>query len=408
MPDELHQPLGQRPSTAQEPTHAPRRWSGWTIAYGLLGSAAVAAGVYVARYGDPNGGFPRVVATIETVKPSTPAPQAARDVEPTGSIENRKSERQSGQEVERQSGVKVTRAGGGEAPGALIIQLDEPSGVRLAPAPDKRLVERDRFGPLPRIGADGAKPWQVYARPVVLSQKLKPNAPRIALIVGGLGISPATTQSAMEKLPAEVSFAFAPYGDNLSSEAAGARDAGHEVFLQAPMEPFDYPQNDPGPHTLTIKATPDEASVDLRWLMTRFTGYVGIVNFLGARFTASETALTPFMRDLASRGVAYVDDGSSPQSLAPDVARNMGAISARADIVLDADGKPEAMEAALTKLEAIARQQGFALGVASAIPQSIERVARFARGLESRGVALVPASAVFSRPNTPQADSRRP
>ena len=413
MADELHQPLGQgRPDGDVRDARlaSPRLWSARAILYGVLGCAAGAAGLYAARYGDPNGGYPRVIARIEPLKPApAPAPGiAAKDGEPTGSIETRRGDRQTGQEVERASGVKVTRAGGGDAPGALIIQLDEPAGVRLQPAPDKRLIEHDRFGLLPRIGPDGAKPSDVYARPVVLSQKLKSGAPRIALIVGGLGLSPTTTQAAMEKLPAEISFAFAPYGADLASEAARARDAGHEIFLQAPMEPFDYPHNNPGAHTLTIKSSPEEESADLHWLMSRFVGYVGVVNYLGARFMSADAALTPVLRELAARGVAFVDDGSSPQSLAASIGPGVGVETARADVVLDADPKADAIEKALGNLETIARQKGFALGVASAIPQSLERIARFARSLDQRGIALVPASDVYSRKGDAQAEARRP
>ncbi len=411
MADELHQPLGQgRPDgdTGDARPASALRWSARAILYGALGCAAGAAGLYAARYGDPNGGYPRVVARIEPLKPAPAPAVAARDGEPTGSVEARHGDRQTGQEVERASGVKVTRAGGGDAPGALIIQLDEAAGVRLQPAPDKRLIEHDRLGLLPRIGPDGARPSDVYARPVVMSQKLRSGAPRIALIVGGLGLSPTTTQAAMEKLPAGISFAFAPYGADLASAAASPRDAGHEIFLQAPMEPFDYPQNNPGPHTLTVKSSPEEESADLRWLMSRFVGYVGVINYLGARFTSVEAALTPVLRELAARGVAFVDDGSSPQSLAPAIGSHVDAEIARADIVLDADPRPDAIEKALGDLETIARQKGSALGVASAIPQSLERIARFARGLEQRGIALVPASSMFSRKGDAQAEARRP
>ncbi|MDE2362994.1 MAG: divergent polysaccharide deacetylase family protein [Hyphomicrobiales bacterium] len=409
MPDELHQPLGLDPAPDAARVGV-RRVSPRFVVWSTLGAMAATAGVYAARHSDANGGNPRVVAKIETIAPPAPAPAPvahARDPSPTGTIDARKSERQTAAEIERESGVKVTRTGGGAAPGALIIQLDQPSGVHLAPAPDRRLVERDRLGPLPRIGPDGAKPWQVYARPLVLSQKLKPGAPRIALIVGGLGLSPTTTQAALDKLPADVSFAFAPYGDDLASEVASARDAGHEAFLQAPMEPFDYPRNNPGPHTLTVKSA-DDGNVDLRWLMTRFSGYVGIVNFLGARFTSDEAAMKPFMRQLAERGVAYIDDGTAPQSLAAAIGPTVGAATARADLTIDSDMRPDAIEAALGKLEAIARQKGFAMGVASAVPQSIDHVARFARSLEGRGIALVPASAALSTEAAPQAEARRP
>ncbi|MFO1118104.1 MAG: divergent polysaccharide deacetylase family protein [Beijerinckiaceae bacterium] len=413
MPDELHQPLGlQRPGEASgASTSRAGRWpSAWTLTYAGLGVLAAAAGYYAARYGDPNGGYPRVVAKIEQLAPAPAAPQtqADRDAETTGSIARRGAGPQSPDEIERNSGVKVTRTGGAGAPGALIIQLDAPAGVRLAPAPDARLVERGRLGNLPKVGADGARAWQVYARPLALSQKLKGDAPRIALLVGGLGLSPTTTQAAMEKLPADVSFAFAPYGSDVATQAAGARDAGHEIFLQAPMEPFDYPQNNPGPHTLMVKASPDEATSDLHWLMSRFPGYVGVVNFLGARFMSTQDAIAPFMRELAARGVGFVDDGSSPQSLAAGVGANVGAAVARADMVLDADAKPEAIETQLSKLEQIARQKGFALGVASAIPGSIDKLSRFAKGLENRGIALVPASVALGREREPQAEARRP
>ena len=66
---------------------------------------------------------------------------------------------------------------------------------------------------------------------------------------------------------------------------------GHEVLLQAPMEPFDYPDNDPGPQTLLTSLTPEQNVDRLHWLMSRFQGYVGIAGSMGARFTASEQAL---------------------------------------------------------------------------------------------------------------------
>jgi uncharacterized protein len=415
MQDELHQPLGQprgdsRHNGAMQDDSGPRRvWTARAIVYGVLGAVVVSASVYVARYGDQDGGRPRAVAKIEPFKPVERAPAVAQtDTEPTGSVERRNSDRRDANDIERESGVKVVRAGNTGAPGALIIQLDEAHGVRLTPAPDKRLVEKDRAGLLPRIGADGAKAYQVYARPVVESQKLKPGAPRIALVVGGLGLSSTTTQAAMEKLPADVSFAFAPYGSDLAREVSRAREGGHEVFVQAPMEPFDYPRNNPGPHTLTLKASPEETEADLRWLMSRFTGYVGVMNFLGGRFASNEAAMTPVMRELAGRGVAFLDDGSAPQSLAVAVAGSVGATAARADVVIDADPKFESMEAALTRLESIARKKGFAIGVASAIPQSIDRVARFARGLEQRGFALTPVSAAFDRGGDAIAETRKP
>src|SRR5690606_25596503 len=93
-------------------------------------------------------------------------------------------------QVEDASGVRVVRQGGGPAPGALIISVpQQDAGVSLSPAPDRRLVEDGQFGPLPKIGADGSKPMQVYARPLAASPKLPAGAPRLAILIGGMGLN---------------------------------------------------------------------------------------------------------------------------------------------------------------------------------------------------------------------------
>lgn len=131
--------------------------------------------------------------------------------------------------------------------------------------------------------------------------------------------------------------------------------------------------------------------------MSRFSGYAGVANFLGARFSANRPAFEPVLSELNARGLIYVDDGASPQSLAPALAPALGLPLAKADLVIDLDRKPEAILAALTSLEAIARAKGQAFGVASALPATLEQVGRFARSLERRGIVLVPVSALASR-----------
>jgi polysaccharide deacetylase 2 family uncharacterized protein YibQ len=111
------------------------------------------------------------------------------------------------------------------------------------------------------------------------------------------------------------------------------------------------------------------------------------------------------MNEIAGRGLGYLDDGSSPQSLAPDAARALATSSARADFVIDANPSPAAFDAALERLVDLARQRGAAIGVASASPGSVERLARWTSALEAKGVALVPLSALMSKAPSPSAQS---
>jgi polysaccharide deacetylase 2 family uncharacterized protein YibQ len=272
-----------------------------------------------------------------------------------------------------------------------------PGGLALAP--DERFVEK--LGPLmlPRIAADGARPWRHYARPAPAADA----RPRVAVLVTGLGLNERATGEAVERLPAGVTLALNPYGLNLQAQADRARADGHEVMLQLPMEPFDFPANDPGPRAL-LTGVPAEANRDrLHWALGRFQGYTGLVNFMGAKLASNDGALRPVLAELRARGLAYVDDGASSRSLGPRIAREIGLAHATAAVQLDAELSPDRIDDALVELEQEAGRSGFALGVARLTPLSVDRIARWASELEARGFVLAPVSAGLAgeRPDVP-------
>jgi uncharacterized protein len=385
-PDDFHKPLGQPPD--QSGSAFARR------AKPLALAAILGAGFCVLSYlasDSRHVGEPFATAAIAPVAPDTPAPARKGGAE---TAQPALPATATAAEIEDASGVTVVRPGGSSAPGAVVISVPESIGtVKLAAAPDARLVERSELGPLPRIGADGARPAQVYARPAPASAK---GRPRIALVLGGVGLNDSTTTNAITRLPGEISLAFAPYGQSLKGQIAKAREAGHEVLLQVPMEPFDYPQNNPGPQTLTLEAGATQNLERLHWVMTRAPGFVGIENFLGARFTADEGAITPVLKDLAERGLIFVDDGSSARSIAPAIAASLNLSARRVDIVIDAAPNAAAIDAALAQLENLARDKGLAAASASALPVTIDRLAHWSAGLMERGIDLVPVSATVN------------
>jgi polysaccharide deacetylase 2 family uncharacterized protein YibQ len=355
------------------------------------------------------GGEPYAIAKIVPEKLAELAHPGPVTIQPdpaaTGSTIKRVA---SAEDLEVQSGVKVMRQGS-SAPGALIITVPPDLGIHLTPAPDARLVEKTRFGAIPRIGNDGAKPLDVYARPIVSSPVLKANAPRIAILIGGMGLDATATENALAVLPGAITLGFAPYGHDLDHAVARARERGHEVVLQLPMEPFDYPRSNPGPHTLLTSASTVENTEDLHWLMSRFSGYAGVANFLGAKFTADENALKPVLREIAGRGLYYADDGTAAQSLASALAPGLNLAALQADVSFDASLKPGALETALVKLEARARDKGLAVGVASGLPSGdIDRIAHFAQALEARGINLVPLSAALGKDGARPVVTREP
>ena len=267
----------------------------------------------------------------------------------------------------------------------------DKTGTEKAPAMmagvDQRLLEQSRYGLIPVV-TDGLKPFTVYAAEADRAKAAK--MPVVSIVIAGLGVGAAKTTDAIMKLPPAVTLAFTPYGSDPSKLAERARAQRHEILLQIPMEPFDYPDNDPGPQTLLTTLAP-EANLDrLYWHLSRFQGYAGIANFMGARFVVSDAVMQPIIREAAKRGLGYLDDGSAPRSTAPALAASQAIPFAKADLAIDAVPTAGEIDRALARLENLAKERGIAVGVASALPISIERIGIWIKALESRGIMLVP------------------
>jgi polysaccharide deacetylase 2 family uncharacterized protein YibQ len=279
--------------------------------------------------------------------------------------------------------------GGGVATAASAGQAQTPVvhsvGPPLAPAPIAGLSAPGPGGPLPVIAPDGRTPFQAYARPFHDNGK-----PKVALVIGGLGLNATATRAAIERLPPEVTLSFVPYSDGLQAWIDQARAAGHEVMLEIPMEPLDYPTNDPGPYALMANASASETGKRLEWLLSRGAGYFAVTNYLGGRFLNAPPAVAAFTAVLKARGLGFIDDGAGAR-------RGAGVPRASASAVIDEQLSADGIDKALLGLEAQALQHGSALGAGFSYPVTIEQVGRWAQGLAGRGYQLAPASAIVHR-----------
>lgn len=279
--------------------------------------------------------------------------------------------------------------------------LNAPTPVieeRVAPqAPLPGLYEPGPGGPLPVISASGLRPDRAYARPF----DGDPSAPTVAVVVGGLGLNRALTTEAIDELPAEITLSFVPYARDLQAWVDRARADGHEVLIELPMEPFDYPNNDPGPHTLLAEASDTENAQRLDWLLSRAAGYTGVINYLGSRLGANETAMSHVFGVLERRGLSVFHDGSGRRPVLEAAQAASGARLALVDRLLDANPEASAIDERLLQLEALSLQNGTALGLGSPYPTTVASLAAWADSLPARGYQLAPASFV-SRIRTTQ------
>lgn len=290
-------------------------------------------------------------------------------------------------------------------PAATLTDLQDPASQQSQgppgpiPPPDPQMLEATRLGALPRVAPDGRTSIRAYGRAFPRAEK----RPRIAIVVGGLGLNAALSDEAIRRLPPTTGLAFSPYAQNLQPLLNRARARGMEALVALPLEPAGYPSNDPGPRALLTTLPAAENAERLRWVLTRLQGYVGAVGALGGmrgeRFAQAPELLAGVQDVLRDRGLLYLD----PR---PEATNGNRAWGRTADVVIDEPATREGVERRLQELERVAKEWGSALGVAGdASPVLLDRITSWATGLEQRGIVLAPVTAILRRPEIPQKES---
>jgi polysaccharide deacetylase 2 family uncharacterized protein YibQ len=276
-----------------------------------------------------------------------------------------------------------------EAEERAIEENDQLTHDALLPAPVEAMEEGPQSQRIPKIADDGRRPWFVYSRPF---NRVDPR-PRIAVVFADLGLNRLTTDSAINSLPGAVTLIFSA---DATTEAwmNRARSSGHEVLLSVPMEPFDYPANDPGPRTLLSNNMLDENLRRLHEAMALGKGYVGLTTLTGSRFTSSPEQLKPIMEDVYSRGLLWLDARLVPLSSAGAVSAAMKVPSVQSDFRVTTDKSLAAMDLMFKDAETSARHSGAATVLVYTSPMSVQAVKDWVKTLPEKGFALAPVSAM--------------
>ena len=260
-------------------------------------------------------------------------------------------------------------------------------------APEAALLEPSPVGPdlqRPRIAADGRTSMSVYSRFSDPADK----RPRVAILIVGFGLSTAESGVAITNLPGPVTLGFSPYSIHPEALLREARAQGHEYLVTLPMESQGYPLNQSGVHALLTGSDPAANDANLQWVLSRMQGEAGLTGasdgLRGERFAAATVPFNAVLGELAARGLLYVDPRPGARITAPP----HGAVIGTTAVIDDPPARGD-IDAKLAALEQQARDTGSAVGLAGPLrPVVVERVAVWARGLESRGINLVPISAL--------------
>ena len=289
------------------------------------------------------------------------------------------------------------------SPAARRPAAAEPARVAQAiaeaPPPAAQAAADAPARPVAPTGAppSGAPPAE--ALPAAAPPRPSPGRPRIALLLTGIGLDQQTSLRAIA-LPAGISLAVSPYAADPAAAAAAVRAAGHELLIELPLEPANFPLDDAGPHALLTGADPTENEHNLAWVLARFGGYTGATGALdglrGERFAAAAPLFAGLLARLRAQNLFYIDP--RPMIPHPDTAALPDGARA-VDLVLDDPPGRGPINDRLAELEARARDRGGALGLAGPpTPLLLDRLEAWLAGLDARGLVLVPAGSLVPPP----------
>lgn len=361
------------------------------LALAVLGGAVIGG---INLFGDPRAAGPRSVLSLAPSESGEAARVSVSDAAVDPSAVTQEDASFYDQSGDGTDGLDpATEAPMTGADGAQKGPRRPPSP--LPKAPFNGFHQPGPMGPMPMIASDGRTVARAYARPFTGEA----GKPKIALIVGGLGFNAGATQAAIDELPPEVTLSFVPYTSGLQGWIDRARARGHEVLLELPMESFDPEADDTGPQTLLANGSARENTAKLENLLSRAAGYFGVTNYQGGRFASSQQASIPITQALKSRGLVFAGNAIGPRTAFGVEAGRAGLPFTPADRIIDVQRDANAIDEQLLNLEALALQNGSALGSGFAFPVTIDQIEEWAENLSMRGYVLAPASNVMESRN---------
>lgn len=276
---------------------------------------------------------------------------------------------------------------------AIPTEAAQPVAAKegLAPAPLESISEQTDKGLVPTIGRDGLLPWKYYAKPY----NPQGGKPMVAIVITDLGLSKPLTEDAL-KLPHNVTLSFSPYSSDARKWALMARGEGFETLADLPMQTDGYLKYgiDPGPYGLLADAGINENSARLRWVLSRFPGFIGVLAPQNESLTSDITHIRPTLTELAGHGVLLLYIKTPGNMALTDAIKAHQFNALGIDKVIDDDIAPAPIDKALDDLTALAKTQGYAIGFAHSYPPTLDSLARWADGLAAQNVDLVPVSAI--------------
>jgi polysaccharide deacetylase 2 family uncharacterized protein YibQ len=236
---------------------------------------------------------------------------------------------------------------------------------REAPKPEAKKPEKKPAEPKAKPTSEAAKPQ---------SQEPAKALPRLALVIDDLGYIQPELVTRLCSLPIAFSVAVLPYQEYTRESAEVAHRLGKEVMLHLPMEPVGYPGpgRDPGPNAILFNLSETEVRRRVRLALDDIPYRAGVNNHMGSRITPDRTRMGWVLQELKARKFFFVDSRTEKESVAYEVAEQLGIPAAERRVFLDDDKAFPSMEKQWERALKLAEKDGSVLIIGHIYPETVE------------------------------------
>lgn len=229
--------------------------------------------------------------------------------------------------------------------------------------PPDRPVEKDIVFEEPNLpqplGTDiapGKKTVECETEAVQVVPKAK-----IAIIIDDMGYHQHIGDQLLE-LDLNLTFSFLPKAPFTVEQEERAWEEGRDILLHMPMEAQD-PAWDPGPGSLYLKFSPEKIRAMVIENLNEVPHAIGSNNHMGSKFTENAEAMSQVLSVLKQRQLFFVDSYTTSRSTGLAEAVKMSIPAARRHVFLDNAQNQDEICDQLKKLVALAKKQGWAIGI---------------------------------------------
>jgi len=214
--------------------------------------------------------------------------------------------------------------------------------------------------------------------------------PKVAFIIDDLGYETEVAKKIMElEFPIALSILpFLQYSEFIAEEG---KKNNKEIMLHLPMEPSNSFVN-PGPGAIKFYMSEEEIRLAVRECILDFPYAIGVNNHMGSKITEDREIMEIILEEIREFNLFFIDSMTSKNSIAYEVAQEMGIKTAVRSVFLDNKNDMEYIKGQMLEVQETALREGEAIAIGHSRINTYYVLKRVIPELIRAGIEIVPVS----------------